>query len=155
MTAILQPGTPAPEFDLYSTGDKKISLKDFKGQPIILLFYPADWSPTCTSELAIFNEILPEFRKHNTEIMGISVDGKWCHEAFSKENNIRFPLLADFEPKGEVARQYGVYLEKEGYSERAIFLIDKERKILWSYLSPLKEVPGADGILEALENLTK
>lgn len=155
MNNILAPGTKAPEFTLHVTADQKISLSDFQGKPLIIAFYPADWSPICSDQMVLFNEILPEFRKHKANLVGISVDGYWCHTAFAKDHHIHFPLLSDFEPKGDVAKKYGVYKDKEGVCERALFLIDKSGKIAWSYLSPIGENPGADGVLEALEKLNQ
>lgn len=153
MTDILRPGTLAPDFKLHETPDKELSLHDLKGKNVILAFYPADWSPVCSNEMAVFNEILDEFKKHNAQLIGISVDGPWCHAAFAKNSNFHFPLLADTEPKGAIAQKYGVYSEKLGVSERALFVIDDQGIIAWSYLSPMGENPGADGILDALESL--
>jgi len=149
----LPPGTEAPDFELPSTPDQKVSLSDFRGQPVILAFYPEDWSPVCSDQLALYQAVLPEFRKFNAELMGISVDGIWSHLAFAKDRNLHFPLLADFEPKGEVARAYQVYRDKEGTSERALFVIDADGIVRWSYVSPVGVNPGADGILRALESL--
>jgi peroxiredoxin len=125
------------------------------GRPVILAFYPADWSPVCGDQMALYNEILPEFQKYNAELLGISVDGAWCHEAFAKDRNLHFPLLADFEPKGAVARSYGAYRKEDGFCERALFVIDSDGVITWSYCSPIAVNPGADGILDALERLPK
>jgi len=155
MTNILAPGTTAPDFSLHVTPDQKLSLKELRGRPVILAFYPADWSPVCGDQMALYNEILPEFHKANAEILGISVDGVWCHEAFAKDRHIHFPLLADFEPKGAVAKAYGAYRQEDGYCERALFLIDKNGSIAWSYLSPVAVNPGADGILDALDKLPR
>lgn len=152
-STILKAGTPAPDFTLYSTPDQQVSLSEFRNRPTILAFYPADWSPVCGDEMPLFNEILSEFEKFDAEIMGLSVDGVWCHLAFSKDRKIRFPLLSDFEPKGEVARKYGVYRREDGVSERALFVIDKDGIIRWSYVSPIGINPGAHGILNALEDL--
>ena len=149
----LSPGARAPGFTLHSTPDQEVSLSDFKGKRLILVFYPADWSPVCGDELAIFNEVLPEFHKHNAEVVGISVDGVWCHIAYAKYHKIHFPLLSDFEPKGKVARNYNVYRKKDGFSERALFLIDEQGIIRWSYVSPIGVNPGADGVFDALEEL--
>jgi peroxiredoxin len=146
-------GTPAPEFTLHSTPDQTVSLEDFRGRPVILAFDPADWSPVCGDQMALYNEILPEFTRFNAELIGISVDGIWCHLAFAHDRKLRFPLLTDFEPKGHVARQYGVYRDHEGTSERALFVIDSSGIIRWSYVSPIGINPGADGILRALETL--
>jgi peroxiredoxin len=105
--------------------------------------------------MALYNEVLPEFQKLHAELIGISVDGAWCHAAFARHRNLHFPLLADFEPKGAVARKYGAYREKDGFCERALFVIDPEGKIAWSYCSPVAVNPGAEGILQALEDLPK
>jgi peroxiredoxin len=153
-STILEPGTPAPDFTLHSTPDQSVSLSQFRGRPTILVFYPADFSPVCGDEMALFNEILPEFEKFDAELMGISVDGVWCHLAFSKDRKLRFPILSDFEPKGEVAKKYGVYRKEEGVAERALFVIDKDGVIRWSYVSPIGVNPGAHGVLNALESLS-
>ena len=152
-SSILQPGTSAPDFTLNATPDQLLSLKDYLGKPFILAFYPADFSPVCGDEMTLYNEILPEFRRYKAEILGISVDGPWCHLAFSKDRNLHFPLLSDFEPKGEVARKYGAYDAKKGICERALFVIDETGIIRWSYLSPIGVNPGAEGILDALETI--
>ena len=153
MANILERGAAAPDFKLPVTPDQKLSLGELKGQPVILAFYPADWSPVCGDQMALYNEILPEFHKHGARLLGISVDGVWCHAAFAKDRHLGFPLLADFQPKGAVARSYGAYREDEGVCERALFVIDGKGTIAWSYCSPIAVNPGADGILEALEAL--
>lgn len=153
MDIILSAGKPAPDFTLHVTPDQKLSLKELRGKPVILAFYPADWSPVCGDQMALYNEVLSEFHKFGAELLGISVDGVWCHEAFAKDRHLHFPLLADFEPKGAVAKTYGAYRAEDGYCERALFVIDKNGVITWSYCSPVAVNPGADGILEALENL--
>jgi len=150
----LPAGTKAPDFALNSTPDQKVNLSDFRGNPVILAFYPADWSPVCGDQMTLYNEVLPEFRKHHAALCGISVDGVWCHGAFAANRRLHFPLLADFEPKGAVAKTYGAYRAKEGVAERALFVIDGDGIIRWSYLSPIGVNPGADGILEALESLS-
>src|SRR3954466_12575909 len=114
MNDILQPGTLAPDFILHVTPDQKLSLSELRGRPVILAFYPADWSPVCGDQLALYNEVLSEFHKHHAELLGISVARAWCPGAYSWQRNPRFPRLADFEPKGEVARRYGAYREHEG-----------------------------------------
>jgi peroxiredoxin len=118
------------------------------------VFYPADWSPVCGDELALFNEILPEFQRHDAQLLGVSVDGVWCHRAYTEARHLSFPLLADFEPKGAVSRAYGAYRQQDGFSERALFLIDRDGVIRWSYLSPVEVNPGADGVLSAREQLS-
>jgi peroxiredoxin len=147
---MLKAGTIAPDFALPSTPDQRVSLAELRGNPVVLVFYPADWSPVCSDQLSLYNELRPEFSEFEAQIIGISVDGIWCHLAFSKDRKLHMPLLADFEPKGAVARLYGVYSEKEGESGRALFVIDAAGVIRWSYLSPVGINPGADGILAAL-----
>jgi peroxiredoxin len=149
----LTPGTQAPDFELRSTPDQTVSLADFRGQPVILAFYPEDWSPVCSDQLALYQELLPEFQRFKAELLGISVDGIWSHLAFARDRNLHFPLLADFEPKGEVARTYQVYRDTDGTSERALYVIDADGIVHWSYVSPVGVNPGADGILRALESL--
>ena len=151
----LKAGTKAPEFTLQATPDQTVSLRDFLGTPVLLVFYPADWSPVCGDQLSLYNEVLPEFRKHHAQTLGISVDGIWCHLAYGRDRKLKFPLLSDFEPKGGVARKYGVYREAAGVSERALFVLDSGGMIRWSHVSPIGINPGADGILTALEGLTE
>lgn len=150
---ILAPGTVAPDFSLHTTPDQLVSLSDFRGAPLIVAFYPADWSPVCGDQMALYNEVLGEFHKFKAAIVGISVDGPWCHDAFAHDRKLHFPLLSDFEPKGSISRKYGAYREGDGVSERALFVIDPKGTISWSYLSPVGVNPGADGILDALEAL--
>jgi peroxiredoxin len=152
-TSALAAGTPAPDFSLRATPDQLVSLSDFRGRPVILAFYPADWSPVCGDQMALYNEILTEFQRFDAELIGISVDGPWCHIAFSHDRRLRFPLLSDFEPKGGVARRFGVYREPDGTTERALFVIDAAGVIRWTHVSPIGVNPGADGILHALESL--
>ena len=153
--SVLGPGKTAPNFSLNSTPDQKVSLNDFRGQPVILAFYPADWSPVCTDQLSLYAMVMPEFKKFNAELLAISVDNIWSHLAFAKDRKLNFPVLADFEPKGTVSRKYGAFKEKIGESARALFVIDDKGIIRWSHLSPDGINPGADGILSALENLNK
>lgn len=143
--------TLAPDFELYSTPDQTLRLTELRGKKIILVFYPADWSPVCDDQLTLYNELGKFFSGHNAQLIGISVDSKWSHMAFSENRGFHFPLLADFEPKGEVARLYGVYNIPTGECKRALFVIDESGTIRWSYLSPAGINPGADGILRALE----
>jgi peroxiredoxin len=150
---MLSTGTAAPDFRLYSTPDQTLALSELRGRKVILAFYPADWSPVCSNQMALYNEMGKYFSRHNAQLLGISVDSKWCHLAFSDQNKFHFPLLADFEPKGEVARLYEAYDEKTGECLRALYVIDEKGIIRWSYLSPVGINPGADGILDALETL--
>ena len=151
---MLAKGTKAPDFTLLSTPNQSVSLSEFLGKKVILTFYPADWSPVCGDQLVLYNEVLSYFQKQNAILIGISVDGIWSHLAFSKDRNLHFPLLSDFEPKGAVSKLYEAYDEKVGESRRALYVIDEEGIIRWSYLSPIGINPGADGILDALEELS-
>lgn len=152
---VLPAGAVAPDFTLYATPNQTLTLSSLRGRPVVLAFYPADWSPVCGDQMALYNEILPEFSKFGAELLGLSVDGVWSHAAFAETRHLHFPLLADFEPKGAVARLYGAYRTKDGICERALFVIDKTGVIAWSYCSPIAVNPGADGILQALEDLGK
>jgi peroxiredoxin len=152
-STILRPGQSAPDFTLQSAPGEKVSLAGLRGRPVVLIFYPADWSPVCGDELALFNELVSDFKDYGAELIGISVDGVWCHAAFARERKLQFPLLADFEPKGSVSRAYGAYHADGGTSQRALFLVDQDGVVQWSYLSPMGVNPGADGVLSALERL--
>src|SRR5260370_42642031 len=119
----LPPGSEAPDFELPSTPDQTVSLVEFRGRPVILAFYPGDWSPVCSDQMALYQEVLPEFEKFNAQLLGISVDGVWSHLAFARDRNIHFRLLADFEPKGKVARAYHVYRAKTATTTPPLYLI--------------------------------
>jgi peroxiredoxin len=149
----LPTGTLAPDFRLLITPGHFLSLRELRGRPVVLVFYVGDWNPVCADQLGLYQEILPELQRFNAELIGISVDSIWSHLAFADHRKLEFPLLADFEPKGAVARAYGVYREQDGASERALFVIDAEGIIRWSYLAPLHINPGVDGFLTALEAL--
>jgi peroxiredoxin/predicted DsbA family dithiol-disulfide isomerase len=152
-------GAMAPAFSLLASrpdaGEAQVLLteKDFRGRSLILAFYPADWSPVCGDQMALYNAALPEFDRLGAALLGVSVDGAFCHQAFARDRNLRFPLAADFEPKGRMARDYGVYRAADGTTERALYVIDGGGVIRWSYVSPVDVNPGADGILRALEAL--
>ena len=149
----LHAGGEAPDFSLHTTPDQVVHLRDFRGRRIILAFYPADWSPVCGDQLSLYQEVLSEFRKHRAELLGISVDGAWCHTAYAQHRKFHFSLLSDFEPKGAIAKAYGVYAHEAGTSGRALFVIDEMGIIRWSYVSPIGVNPGAEGILAALEQM--
>jgi len=149
----LPPGTVAPKFILPATPHRNVSLDEHRGAPLVLIFYPADFSPVCTDELAVFNELVPDFRQLGAAALGISVDNVWSHLAWARERHLRLPLLSDFHPKGDVARRYEVWREDLGVAARALYVIDGEGRIFWSLLSPLDTNPGADGVLDALERL--
>jgi peroxiredoxin/predicted DsbA family dithiol-disulfide isomerase len=158
MTA-LTVGARAPGFSLAASsrdaGERRewLTERDFRGRPLILAFYPADWSPVCGDQMSLYNAVLPEFERLGATLVGVSVDGAFCHQAFARDRKLRFPLLADFEPKGRMATDYGVYRDVDGTAERALFVIDGDGVIRWSYVSPIDVNPGADGILRALEAL--
>lgn len=154
-SSAITPGSPAPNFALKTTPDQVVTLKEFRGRPVVLVFYPADFSPVCGDEMTLFNEILPEFDRLNAQVLGISVDNVWCHLAFSKDRRLRFPLLSDFHPKGDAAHQYGVYRDEDGVSERALFVIDSKGIVHWSYISPIGVNPGVNGVLAGLESLSR
>ena len=149
----LSAGTPAPAFTLPAEPGKQVSLDQFRGRPVVLAFYPADWSPVCGDQMTLYSALRSEWDRLGAAMLGISVDGPWCHKAFGEARNLNLTLLADFEPKGAVSRAYGVYDQREGTSERALFVIDGDGIIRWSYVSPVAVNPGADGILEELEKL--
>ena len=149
----LAAGTQAPSFTLNVTPDQRLTLEDCSGNPVVLVFYPADWSPVCSDELAVFNELLPELKQLRANVLAISVDSAWCHAAFARDRKLHMPLLADFEPKGRVSRAFRAYREEEGVSDRVLYVLDGEGKVFWSYRSPVGVNPGADGVLEALERL--
>lgn len=151
--SMLAAGAAAPAFTLHSTPDQLVALKEFRGRNVILAFYPADWSPVCSDQLALYNELLDEFARLNAQLLAISVDGVWSHAALARERRYHFPLLSDFEPKGAVARAYGVYDAQRGLAQRALFVIDDDGVIRWSCLSPMGVNPGAAGIVNALEAL--
>ena len=159
MTA-LGPGTRAPAFSLAASSrdgagrGEWFSERDYRGRPLILAFYPADWSPVCSDQMTLYNAVLPELERYGAALLGVSVDGAFCHQAFARDRQLRFSLLSDFEPKGRMAMDYGVYRAADGTAERALFVIDADGVIRWSYLSPINVNPGADGILRALESLT-
>jgi peroxiredoxin len=114
-----EPGQTAADFALPAGPDESVRLSDLRGRPVILAFYPADWSPVCSDQMALYALVRPEFDRYNAALLGISTDGVWCHRAFAEQHGINFPLLADFEPKGDVARRYGAYVNGEGVAARA------------------------------------
>jgi len=151
----LKAGQLAPDFALPSTPDQKVSLSELRGKPVVLVFYPADWSPVCSDQLSLYNELLPNSPNSTRKSSASRLTVIWCHLAFCKDRKLHTPLLADFEPKGAVARLYGIYDEKAGEAGRALFVIDAAGMIRWSYLSPVGINPGADGILKALKSITE
>lgn len=151
MARALEVGSVAPDFTLPSTPDQRVSLREFRGRPVVIAFYPADWSPVCGDQMALYSEASSEIEHYSAQLLGVSVDGAWSHLAFARDRRLHFPLLADFEPKGSVARRYGVYRDGDGVCERALFVLDRHGAITWTYVSPIGVNPGVDGILEALD----
>ncbi len=149
--AILPAGTPAPDFELPVRFGETVKLSAFRGRPVVLVFYPADWSPTCGDQLAVYAELGGEFDRSGAVVLGVSVDSVWCHAAYAEARGLPFQLLSDFEPKGAVCRRYGAYDGVLGMGERALFVLDRDGVIRWSAVYPKMENPGADGILAALD----
>ena len=147
---MIEPGSKAPDFTLRDQDGSEISLSDFAGRSVVLVFYPLDFSPTCTDQLSLYQEVLGEIESRGAALVGISVDSAFCHRAFREHLNLTMPLLADFHPKGEVARAYGVYSEKWGSSGRSLFLVDGDGVVRWSHRARGGEVPGANLIFDAL-----
>lgn len=150
---ILDVGVQAPDFTLADETGRNVTLSEI-AEPVVLIFYPADWSPVCSDELSVFSAAHELFRTRGARLLGVSVDGVWCHQAFRTQRNLAFALLADFEPKGAVAQSYGAYRGVEGIAERALFVIDARGRVAWREVSPLGVNPGADGALRAVEALT-
>jgi peroxiredoxin len=151
---MIEPGSPAPDFTLPDQDGKQVSLSDFRGRTVVLVFYPADFSPVCTDQLSVYEEVQPQLAEKGAALLGISVDSAFCHKAFQGHQNLTIPLLADFHPKGEVARSYGVYSDKYGVASRSLVLVGPDGTVEWSYESPPLEVPGANLIFDALEQRT-
>jgi peroxiredoxin len=148
---MIAPGSAAPDFTLPDQDGNQVSLADFRGRSVVLVFYPADFSPVCTDQLNVYQEVLPQLEERGATLVGISVDGAFCHKAFRQQLGVSMPLLADFHPKGAVARAYGVYNEEHGVAGRALVIVDPEGTVSWSYQSPPLEIPGANLIFDALE----
>ena len=151
---MIEPGSPAPDFELPDQDGNKISLSGYRERTVVLVFYPADFSRVCTDQLSVYQEVLPQLEEAGTRLVGISVDGAFCHKAFREHQGLTIPLLADFHPKGEVAKAYGVYSEEYGVAGRALVMVGPDGVVQWSYLSPPLEVPGANLIFDALEQRT-
>ena len=148
---MIEAGTPAPEFTLRNQAGEKVSLSDLRGRKVLLVFYPADFSPVCSDQLSVYQEVLPQIEELGATVLGISVDSMWAHKAFQERLGVEIPLLADFHPKGEVARSYGAYVEGYGTSNRSLVLIDEEGVVEWTHESPSPlEIPGANLIFDAI-----
>jgi len=149
-------GTPAPDFALPDASGRIVRLSELRGRPVALVFYPLDWSPGCSVQLELYEQEREEFASRGFELLGISVDSIYSHGAWAAVRGIRFPLLADFQPRGEVARRYRVWREDDGFSERAVVLVDAEGVIRWVHVSPrLRELPDFDELVEALDAVSR
>ena len=148
---MISPGTEAPGFTLTDQRGEEVSLEDFRGRGVVLVFYPGDFSPVCTDQLSVYQEVLPQIEERGATLIGISVDSRWAHAAFGEKLGIEMPLLADFHPKGEVAAAYGAYLQDYGTANRSLVLVDEEGVVQWVHESPTPlEIPGANLIFDAL-----
>jgi peroxiredoxin len=148
---MIEPGTPAPDFKLRDQEGNVVALEELRGQRTVLVFYPADFSPVCTDQLSVYQEVLPELERRDVQLYGVSVDSAYCHNAFQKSLGISIPLLADFHPKGEVARRFGVYADERGLAKRALVMIGPDLTVEWAYQGPPLEIPGANLIFDALD----
>jgi peroxiredoxin len=148
---VVESGSPAPDFSLTDQDGQQVSLEDLRGQTSVLVFYPLDFSPLCTDQLNVYNEVLDDLERLGAKLYGVSVDSAYCHKAFQSHLGIRIPLLADFHPKGAVAKAYGVYDEKWGSSSRALVMIDPDLTVKWAHRAPSPlDIPGANLIFDAL-----
>jgi peroxiredoxin len=147
---MIEAGASAPDFTLRDQDGHKVSLSDFRGETVVLVFYPLDFSPTCSDQLSVYQEVLPEFAERGAKLVGISVDSAFCHHAFRQHLHLEIPLLSDFHPKGEVAQAYGVFNDRYGSASRALVIVDPEGRVKWAHQGPPLEVPGANLIFDAL-----
>ena len=148
---MIEPGTPAPDFELADQDGNLVKLQDLRGQTTVLVFYPNDFSPVCTDQLNVYQEVLGELEAEGAKLLGVSVDSAWAHKAFQQQLGVSIPLLADFHPKGAVAKAYGVWVEDYGVSARALVMIGPDLVVQWSYRSPSPlEIPGANLLFDAL-----
>jgi peroxiredoxin len=146
-------GQAAPEFVLKDQEEKEIRLSDYRGKNVVMVFYPLDWSPVCTNEHACFVNELKTFDKLNAQILGLSVDSVWSHKAWADKLGIRYPLLADFHPRGAVAEKFGVYLSDRGITGRAIAVIDRQGKIAWFKQYEILQLPDVGEVSSVLAKL--
>ncbi|MGH2925884.1 MAG: redoxin domain-containing protein [Solirubrobacterales bacterium] len=151
---MIEPGAPAPDFSLPDHAGREVTLESFPQRKLILVIYPLDFSPVCTDQLSIYQEVLSEIERSGATMAGISVDSSWAHRAFREKLGITIPLLSDFEPKGEVIKRYGAYLDEAGHGNRSLVVIDEDRIVRWVHESPSPvEIPGANLIFDALAEL--
>ena len=149
---MIAPGEKAPDFSLSDQDGNTVSLADLSGQTSVLVFYPGDWSPVCTDQLNVYQEVLGELNEQGAKLFGVSVDSAFSHKAFQQHLGITFPLLADFHPKGEVSKTYGAFIEERGHNNRSLVMIGPDGDVLWSHAAPTPlEIPGANLIFDALD----
>jgi peroxiredoxin len=149
---LIEPGTQAPDFKLPDQDGSEVALADFAGRKLVLAFYPLDFSPVCTDQLSLYQEVLGELEQRGAALAGISVDSSFCHHAFSKHQNLTMPLLSDFNPKGAVSRAYGAWIDAVDHGNRSLVLVDERGVVAWSHAAPTPlEIPGANLIFDALE----
>jgi peroxiredoxin len=149
---MIEAGAEAPDFTLPDQDGKEVSLSGLRGRRVVLVFYPSDFSPVCTDQLNVYQEVLGELEARGATLLGVSVDSSWTHRAFREHLGVDIPLLADFHPKGEVAKAYGVWVEDYGVAARALVMVGPDGAVEWSYRSPSPlEIPGANLIFDALE----
>jgi len=152
---VIEAGAQAPDFTLPDQDGNEVSLSGLKGQRVVLVFYPSDFSPVCTDQLNVYQEVLAELEERGAQLLGVSVDSAWTHKAFREHLGVSIPLLADFHPKGEVAKAYGVWVDDYGVSARALVMVGPDGTVEWSYRSPSPlEIPGANLIFDALDAST-
>jgi peroxiredoxin len=152
---MIEPGSEAPDFALPDQDGNIVKLEDLRGQTTVLVFYPMDFSPVCTDQLNVYQEVLGELEAQGAHLYGVSVDSAYAHKAFQEKLGISIPLLADFHPKGEVSRRYGAFIEERGHDKRALVMIGPDLRVVWSYASPSPlEIPGANLIFDALQQRT-
>jgi peroxiredoxin len=148
---MIEPGSAAPDFALPDQDGNTVRLEDLRGQTSVLVFYPMDWSPVCTDQLNVYQEVLSDLEREGAHLYGVSIDSAFSHKAFREQLGISFPLLADFHPKGDVSRAYGVYIEERGHNHRALVMIGPDLVVRWAHRSPTPlEIPGANLIFDAL-----
>ncbi len=149
---MIQAGETAPDFTLRNQDGEKVTLSEMRGRKVLLVFYPSDFSPVCSDQLSVYQEVIPQITATETTVLGISIDHVWAHKAFRDKLGLEFPLLADFHPRGEVAQSYGAYLPDYGTANRSLVLIDEEGVVRWVHESPTPlEIPGANLIFDALQ----
>ncbi len=149
---MIAPGAEAPDFSLLDQDGQTVSLADLRGQTSVLVFYPMDWSPVCTDQLNVYQEVIGELEAAGASLYGISVDSAFSHKAFQDHLGITFPLLSDYHPKGEVSKAYGAFIDERGHNQRALVMVGPDGEVLWSHMSPTPlEIPGANLIFDALE----